>query len=89
MSHATCTSSGGNQFAPRKTKLRTPRRFKNPAQMWWAPRPWLGRLGIYRCVCLVKTELFVGVATPEGFHWIEAEKALSPAEATAWTARRT
>lgn len=88
MSHATRIPSVGNQFAPRKSKLRATRRFKNPAQMWWAPRPWLGRLGVYRCVCLVRNELFVGVATPEGFIWVEAEKALSPSEATAWTARR-
>lgn len=56
--------------------------------MWWAPRPWIGRLGTYQCVCLVRERLFVGVTTQEAFFWVEAAEALQPNEAKAWTGLR-
>jgi hypothetical protein len=87
MSRADTRKSAGNRFIPQNLSRRAVRR-NSDAQMWWAPRPWIGRLGIYRCVCLVRGELFVGVATHEGFFWVEAAKALNPFEARAWTVLR-
>jgi hypothetical protein len=84
MSRAATRKSAENRFIPQKPSKRASRRRSN-AQMWWAPRPWLGRLGIYRFVCLVGHELFVGVATQEAFFWVEAAQALQPFEAKGWT----
>jgi hypothetical protein len=81
------TDVSSPRFAPR-TARRTRKTSKQFTRMWWAPRPWLGRLGIYRCVCLNEGQLFVGVATREGFAWVEAEKALNPLEAELWVERR-